>query len=71
MLNTTRVVSLNGTSSIDGNPVANMTASITGNDFNESKSIYNFNLYKEHKDEVEADIAEFKALADKLLAEME
>lgn len=70
MLNTKKSVTLSGTSTIDGTPVANMYASMTEDGgFSTNVSVANRELYAAHGDEVQADIAAFGTLAYALLSE--
>lgn len=76
MLQITKNISLNGTSSIDGVQVAYMNASINtegSSGININKNILDYELYGANKAAVRADIAEFEqevyAIEDELLAQ--
>ena len=77
MLKTTKSITLNGNSEIDGQPVVNLSATIPDNTGvgNVSQYIQNTELYEKNKAVVRKDIADFQAavyeVEDEIAAEAE
>lgn len=63
MLEINKTITLNGTSTVNGQIVVNMHASLSTDgktSGNINKNIYNLELYNEHKTDARADMAEFE-----------
>lgn len=76
MLNISKTISLSGNSTIDGQQVAYMSATLNTTNYSEcsiNKNISNKELYEANKTQVRADMAEFEEKVfeeqDKLYAE--
>lgn len=63
MLETTKSITLSGTSRINGSPVVSMSANISTDNSNASanQTIINSDLYQANKTEVRKDISDFQA----------